>query len=392
MLENKMNDKYDVLTPNGWSNFCGIKRKISSDLIEILYTKDSENKSIVCTKEHLFQINDNDFIVASKLNVGDILFGNIEICGISEVPDEDYVYDLVNVELESRYYTNDLVSHNCTFLGSAGTLISSMALKSMAFSRPIRKLMEGMEIYEEPIDQHFYVCTVDSSRGIGLDYSAFVIIDTSTSPFKIVAKFKSNTISPLLFPNIIVQAAKYYNEAYLLIENNDVGGQVADFIFHELEYDLMFHGEEERGRVHISQHRTKQLGIKTTKRVKRQGCIAVKDLIENQKLLVQDFNIIEELSTFILRRDGSYGAEEGSNDDLVMCLVLFSWLTAQPYFKDLTNFDIRKKLFEERMRMIDEEILPLPTTSDDLLENTKYSKENGIIWEVVDQTDKNWFS
>jgi len=287
-----------------------------------------------------------------------------------------------------------------SFLGSAGTLISAAALKNLTFDRPIRKMLDGLEIYEEPIEGHFYVTVVDASRGQGLDYSAFVTFDTSIEPFKIVAKYRNNTISPMLFPNVIVQSAKYYNDAYLVIENNDVGAQVADITFSDLEYDNMFHGEESNGRFNLTQGRAKQLGVKTTKRVKRQGCNALKEVIENGRLNVQDFNIIEELSTFILKKDGTYAAEEGSHDDLAMCLVLFAWLTSQAYFKDLTNFDIRKKLYEEKMRQIDDELPPLPATSIDLIENPKYFHSQGMVWETVEAGDdpsiastyRNWLS
>jgi hypothetical protein len=293
---------------------------------------------------------------------------------------EQWAQEQKRVLGEQKY----LQEMECTFLGSAGTLISSAALKNMVFSRPIKKLLDGLDLYEEPQPGHFYIQVIDSSRGQGLDYSAFVIFDVTTQPFNIVAKYRNNTISPMLFPNILVQAAKYFNEAYLLIENNDVGAQIADLTFSELEYDNMFHGQESNGKFYLSQMgRTKELGIKTTKRVKRQGCNALKELVENQKILIQDFNIIEELSTFILKRDGTYAAEEGAHDDLVMCCVLFGWLTSQSYFKDLTNFDIRQKLYEEKMRQIDDELPPLPMTEDDIFENTKYFRGQGLIWETV---------
>lgn len=285
----------------------------------------------------------------------------------------------------------------CTFLGSAGTLISSAALKSMAFSRPLRNMLDGLEIYEEPEPDHFYVSIVDSSRGQGLDYSAFLVVDCSVSPFRVVAKYRNNTISPMLFPNVIVNTAKFYNEAYLLIENNDVGAQVADLCMSELEYENMFHGEEANGKFYLSQHgRAKQLGIKTTKRTKRQGCNALKHLVENGKLIISDFNIIEELSTFILRRDGTYAAEEGAHDDLAMCLVLFAWLSAQPYFRDITNFDIRQRLYEEKMKQIDDELPPLPQTSDDLEDRPAYFRSENTIWQTLDpdgtteEYGKNW--
>ena len=191
----------------------------------------------------------------------------------------------------------------------------------------------------------------------------------------------------MLFPNLIFNVAKNYNDAYLLIENNDVGAQVADLLFYELEYDNMFHGEENSGRYYLTQGRAKQLGLKTTKRSKRQGCNALKELVENGRMVVQDFQIIEELSTFIMKRDQTYAAEEGSHDDLAMCLVLFAWLTAQAYFKELTSFDIRQKLYEEKMRQIEED-MPLPFyTDNEEPQNPKYYRSVGLIWETVDEND-----
>lgn len=380
MLESKNNAEYEILTPTGWSGFSHVKRNKQNNLIKIIF---EDNSSIICTLDHLFKI-ENTFIKASEVTTGSILTGK-KVWSTSSVAETVYVYDVVNVTRNREYYTNGVVSHNCTFLGSAGTLISSAALKSMAFSRPIRELMDGLEIYEEPQPNHFYVSSVDSSRGQGLDYSAFLVFDCTVQPFKVVAKYRNNTISPMLFPNVIVQTAKYFNEAYLLIENNDVGAQVADLCMHELEYDNMFHGEEANGRFYLGQHgRAKQLGIKTTKRVKRQGCNALKQLVEAQKILIQDFNIIEELSTFILRRDGTYAAEEGAHDDLAMCMVLFSWLSAQSYFRDMTNFDIRQKLYAEKMRAIEDDLPPLPAGDDDIDNNPKYFRHGEEIWEVVD--------
>jgi hypothetical protein len=290
----------------------------------------------------------------------------------------------------------------CTFLGSAGTLISAGALGNLVFGRPLRSIMEGLDVYEEPEPNHFYISTVDTARGVGLDYSAFVIVDVTAQPFKVVAKYRSNVVSPLLFPNIIVQAAKYYHDAYLLIENNDIGSQIAMVVHNELEYENMFHGEESgnikyrmNGRFNLSQFgKTKQLGVKTTKKVKRQGCNTLKDLIENQRLLIPDFNIIEELSTFVLLSSGYYGAEEGSHDDLAMCLVLFSWLTTQPYFKDMTNFDIRKKLYEEKMQQMEDELPPIPLMSSGLETDNgqKYFKDGGLMWENIGESNSDFNS
>ncbi len=303
-----------------------------------------------------------------------------------EVPGrtEEWAADQKRVLGEQKY----LQEMECTFLGSSGTLISAAVLKSMDFGQSIRKTIEGLDIYEEPIPDHFYVQSVDSARGIGLDYSAFVIVDATSHPYKVVAKYRSNVVSPLLFPSPIVQTAKWYNNAYLLIENNDIGGQVADLITTEFEYENMFHGEESNGKMQLTQmNRAKQNGIKTTKKTKRQGCNALKDLLENYKLEIKDFNIIEELSTFILKKNGYYAAEEGQHDDLVMCLVMFSWLTVQPYFRDITDHDIRKKLFEEKMRQIEEDMPLLGIAPRETPENPKYFRTDNIIWETITPND-----
>lgn len=254
----------------------------------------------------------------------------------------------------------------CEFLGSAGTLISNAALKSLAFVDSMKKMLDGLEIYEEVDPTHSYVLSADTARGTGKDYSAFTVIDVTQKPYKVVAKYRNNVISPMLFPNVIQQVGKHYNEAYLLIENNDLGAQVADILMHDLEYDNMFTSEEDKkGMTRVGQKLSKKLGIKTTKTTKRIGCNALKSLIENQQLVVTDFNVIEELSTFVLKKNGSYEADDGANDDLVMCLVLFAWLTTQPFFRDLTDVDIRQRLFQEKIKQI-EEMFIMPASSNDL--------------------------
>lgn len=281
----------------------------------------------------------------------------------------------------------------CEFLGSAGTLISNAALKSLAFVDSMKKMLDGLEIYEEADPTHSYVLSADTARGTGQDYSAFTVIDVTQKPYKVVAKYRNNVISPMLFPNVIQQVGKHYNDAYLLIENNDLGAQVADILMHDLEYDNMFTSEEDKkGMTRVGQKLTKKLGIKTTKTTKRIGCNALKSLIENQQLVVTDFNVIEELSTFVLKKNGSYEADDGANDDLVMCLVLFAWLTTQPFFRDLTDVDIRQRLFQEKIKQI-EDMFIMPASSNELDEQettygiqdsemTGLSKNNDLWFEV----------
>ena len=253
----------------------------------------------------------------------------------------------------------------CEFLGSAGTLIHPTKLRTLAHVLPKKKWQE-VEIYEEPKQGAIYTMSVDVSRGVGLDYSAFVVVDITEMPYKMVAKFRSRDISPLLYPTILFNVAKYYNEAYVLIEINDIGQQVADILHQDLEYDnILATAVKGRAGQQISGGfgGNSSMGIRTTKQVKRIGCSNLKDLIEQDKFIIQDYDTIVELSSFI-SRNGSYEAEEGTHDDLVMCCVLFSWLAKQTYFRDITNTDIRQRIYDEKLRMLDDQALPFAIIDD----------------------------
>jgi len=253
----------------------------------------------------------------------------------------------------------------CEFLGSAGTLIHPTKLRTLANVAPIKN-WQDVEIYEEPKQDAIYTMSVDVSRGVGLDYSAFIVVDISQMPYKLVAKYRSKDISPLLYPTIIYNVAKHYNEAYVLVEINDIGQQVADILHQDLEYENML-ATSVKGRAgqQISGgfSGSSSMGIRTTKQVKRIGCSNLKDLVEQDKFIVQDYETIVELSTFI-SKGGSYESEEGSHDDLVMCCVLFSWLAKQTYFRDITNTDIRQKIYDEKLRMLDDQALPFAIIDD----------------------------
>jgi len=272
----------------------------------------------------------------------------------------------------------------CEFQGSQGTLISGMVLKQMTFVKPQTfEGIVGLCWYEKPVRGHKYVVVVDTSRGKGLDYSAFVVIDVTDIPYKVVCTYRDNDISPILYPSIITKMAKWYNEAYTLVEINDNGAQVVDVMFDDYEYENILSTAVIKKQVILSWNlggATNERGIRTTKSVKRLGCSLMKTLIEGQQLLFQDFNIISELSTFINKRN-SYEADEGSNDDLVMCLVLFAWMTNQTFFSDLCNTDIKAKLYHEQQARIDEEMLP-PIYMHDGTESTSFV-EDGSVWEVV---------
>lgn len=246
-----------------------------------------------------------------------------------------------------------------SFLGSSNTLISTEKLLSMPFKRPVFQY-QGFDVYQEPIQNHTYVIVCDVSRGVGLDYSAFSVLDISKQPYKQVAKYRSNEISPMLYPNIIYNAARKYNDAFVLVEINDIGQQVADIIHHDLEYDnIMMTTLNGRAgqRVGGGFSKNVSMGIRTTKQVKRIGCATLKDMIEKDNLLIEDFDTISEMTTFV-QKNTSWEAEEGSHDDLVMTLVIFCWLVQQQYFRDLTDQDIREKMFQEQARLIEEEMTP----------------------------------
>ena len=246
----------------------------------------------------------------------------------------------------------------CEFLGSTNTLISGKALSVMSSKEVVYK-KDGLDIYEEPQEDKYYVITTDTARGIGGDYSAFVVIDITEMPFKVVGKFRDNKVSPLLYPDFIARVAKDFNNAYVLIENNDIGQQVVDILHQELEYENIFSTVQEKNKQYVSPGFGKQttLGVRTSKAVKRQGCLALKSLIEETKFLVWDADCISELSTFV-EKSGSFSADEGYHDDLAMCMVLFAWLSTQQFFKDLTNVSVREGLYNSQMRYIEKDLTP----------------------------------
>jgi hypothetical protein len=275
----------------------------------------------------------------------------------------------------------------CEFMGSAGTLLSAAALKSLAFVKPQHVSETGIKIYGAPIPEHSYAVIVDTSRGRGLDYSACITIDITQIPYRLVATYKDNNISPLVYPSIIKQIADYYNQAQVLVEINDNGQQIADSLFEDYEYENILSTVDLKGKIALTwgYGNRSQRGIRTTKSVKRLGCSILKNLVEGQKILIQDFDVISELSTFIAK-SGSFEAEEGSHDDLVMCLVLFSWMTNQQFFADMTNTNIKQKLHEDQLRQIEEEALPTFLAGHVDVDNPdRRFVADGALWDVIDR-------
>jgi hypothetical protein len=299
----------------------------------------------------------------------------------SEVPgrDEEWKAQTIANTSEEQFRAE----HLCEFLGSVGTLINPSKLKILVYDDPIKR-SKGLDVYENPIEDHSYLITVDVARGMGNDYSAFVVFDITEFPYKVVAKYKNNEIRPMLFPSIINEVAKGYDNAWLLIEVNDIGDQVANILHYDLEYDniLMCSMRGRAGQLVGSGFSGKksQLGVRTTAAVKKLGCSNLKLLIEDDKLFISDYDIISELTTFA-QKHNSFEAEEGCNDDLVMCLVIFAWIVAQDYFKEMTNNDIRKRIYEEQKNQIDQDMSPFGFISDGLEDMEVFvEQETGDRW------------
>jgi hypothetical protein len=268
------------------------------------------------------------------------------------------------------------------FIGSSATLVSGAKLRSLAFHNAIRS-EEGLDVYKEPEKDKLYICTVDCSEGVGLDYQTINVIDVTEVPYKQVAKYRNNKLPLLFFPTIIYSLAQKYNEAYVLIETNNVGQQVVDILHYDLEYENVYkidHHHIKGQTISGGFKRSANFGIRTTKTVKKIGCANLKTLIESDKLIINDFDTIAELNTFTRQKD-SYAADEGNNDDLVMGLVIFAWLTAQSYFKEATNIDIRKVLLEENEMLGEEELIPVGIIDDGREEPVRDT--NGDFWSDI---------
>ena len=271
----------------------------------------------------------------------------------------------------------------CKFLGSSLTLINADTISQMSpISPSIHK--DGLDVFSLPEEKHTYIMVADTAKGVGGDYSAFTVIDITESPFRIVAKYRNNRISPMLYPSVIYEVAKKYNESFVLIEINS-SEQVAQILYNEYEYEnILFVSKTSKGQRISSGFGSSgkaEFGVTTDKKVKRIGCTTLKSLVEEKKLLITDADIISEISTFIERK-GSYSADEGYHDDLVMTLVLFSWLFTDPYFKDLTDINIRQDMYKSQIEMIENSIAPFGFINNGL-DDESYVDESGQTWNVV---------
>jgi len=305
----------------------------------------------------------------------------------SEVPGRDAEWKKQTIANTSEQQFK--VEFECEFLGSVDTLISPSKLRTLVYDHP-KTRSAGLDVYVDPIEEHDYLMTVDVARGVGNDYSAFTVVDITQFPHRVVAKYRNNEIKPMLFPSVIVDLAKSYNDAFILCEVNDVGDQVASIIHYDLEYNnlLMCSMRGRAGQIvgqGFSGKKT-QLGVKMSKAVKKVGCLNLKTMIEEDKLIFNDYEIMSELTTFI-QKHNSFEAEEGCNDDLAMCLVIYAWLVAQDYFKELTDQDVRKRLYEEQKNQIEQDMSPFGFIVDGTDENS-FIDEEGDRWFTDEYGDR----
>jgi hypothetical protein len=301
----------------------------------------------------------------------------------SEVPGRDEVWKEETIRNTSQSQFNS--EFECEFLGSIDTLIAPHKLKQMPYIDPIQSNAD-LDIFERPDPKKTYFLTADVSRGTSQDYSAFLVLDVTEMPYKVVAKYRNNEIKPLIFPQKILEVAKAYNECFVLVEVNDIGEQVANALQYDLEYDNLVMASM-RGRAGqilgagFSGGKA-QLGVRTTKAVKRIGCSNLKQLIESDKLLIPDYDIMSELSTFIVK-GSSHQADDGCTDDLVACLFIFAWAVDQTYFKELTDNDIRERMYAEQKEQLEQDMAPFGFIDNGIDEPEVEIDEYGTRWTTV---------
>ena len=309
----------------------------------------------------------------------------------SEVPGRDKKWKEQTIRNTSK--EQFAIEFECEFLGSVDTLINAAKLKALVYEQPVEQNGK-LSVYEKPYKNRDYIITVDVARGVGKDYSAFIVADITEFPYKVVATYRDNEIKPMLFPSVIADVGKGYNDAYVLCEVNDIGDQVASILFYDLEYEnlLMVAMRGRAGQIvgsGFSGVKT-QLGVKMSTTTKKIGCSNLKTLIEEDKLTFCDYNIISELTTFISKKQ-SFEAEDGCNDDLAMCLVIFSWLVAQDYFKEMTDSDVRKRIYEEQKNAIEQDMAPFGFVSDGFeLEEQTTVESDGTVWKTDEYGDRSY--
>ena len=423
------NTEYEIFDGEQFRDFDGVLIQ-QKELFKIT----TNNGTIEATSDHRFLTEFGVWKYVDDLTISDSLLGAGKVLSVESIG-VDSVYDPINVEESSRYWSNGFISHNCSFLyidecafinnwndfytsvyptlssgketkmlftstpnslnhfhdfwkgaiggtnnfnpikatwekvpgrddawkqatlesmnfnldkfaqefegefiGSSGTLLSGSALKSLKAAETLSE-KDGLKIYTESDPQKTYTMNCDVSHGKGLDYSTISVTDITQLPYKQVATFRSNTILPEDFSEIINTLGRYYNQAYCLIENNDIGAVVTRNLWDDYEYDNLI-SSEGAGRLgkklSLGIGRRTDIGIRMTASVKKLGCSLLKVLVEQGQLIISDADTIDELNKFS-KKGTSYAAEEGCHDDCVMPLVAFGWMTSTELFKELSG-------------------------------------------------------
>lgn len=346
-IDNINNDK--ILTPNGLKAFKGVQKIVRDSYAHLFF---SNGKDLICSLEHPIKTN-KGIVKAKNLSFKSKIETSDGFCFLSDkkiINERIELFDIVDSGTDHLYYTNDVVSHNCNFLGNGNTLIDGNKLMGLSAQKPFyENIEETFRVFKEPIEHHEYVMAVDVAKGRGKDYSTFSIVDITSRPFEQVAVFRDSEISPLIYSSILFKYATQYNNAYTIIESNDNGSMVANSLIQDMEYENVF--SEIKAKKHSA-------GLEMNKRVKSVGCSTLKDLIEQNQLLVHDKETINELTTFVMKGT-SYAASGTNHDDMVMSLVVFAWLSSTDFFKSLTDINIREEMFEKQMKEMQEELAPI---------------------------------
>ena len=356
-----------ILTPTGFQSFDGIQRYWHEEYLKFTF---DDNSIVETAMDHRFIVNHKE-VFSKNIRIGDNL-GKV-VKHIVKVSEGDYFYDPLNVKNGSIYsHDKNLVSHN-SFLGTGDTLISAEILLSQKAREPIFR-RDGINIYYGPEDKHNYVMTVDVAKGRNKDYSTFTIIDITCVPWKQVATYRNNAISPILFPDIIVKYARIFNEATVVIESNDAGQVVCNGVHYEYEYENM---------INESAIKEAGLGVLMTVKSKRMGCSAIKDIIDARRLIICDEETIIEMNTFVAKKN-SYGASDGNHDDLMMNLVMFGFFAGSNTFQELTQVFLKDFLFQQKLLEIENDLPPFGFVDDGRLDEFEIMEEEGrrSIWSI----------
>lgn len=355
--------------------FSGVRRTKHESYIEIRVSNGV--RTLKCSFDHRFVVDGKE-ITADSLKIGDkISSGGAIVEDIKIIREPIFLYDPVNVGNTFKYkHDREIISHNCRFLGSSTTLVDPDKLFEIRATDPVAVRRNGnFRAYVTPIAGHSYVMTVDVAQGRGQDYSTFTIFDTSVMPYEQVATFRDNMISPLMFPDVIVRFAKEYNEALVIIENNDAGKVVCNGVYYEYEYENTFIQ---------SAVKAGGIGVTMSKMVKRVGCSNLKDLVELGKLTLRDAESITELSAFEVK-ENSYAGKDGVHDDMVMNLVMFAWFVSTDGFGYTSLGNLRDILYADRLKEMEDDIVPLGILGN----NTASNYINPEVQRAI-ETAKEW--